>query len=137
MSWKDCRARGLVKDVRVDHARIASLRESSERRVRTTERIELDETTCSVLVTLWYDALRERLEALAMRSGYHVYNHACYESFLREILAERVMAKRFATLRTIRNGINYYGAHLSPADAERHIERARRLIEQVDGRFEE
>lgn len=131
MSWDDCRANGFVKEVRIDSPRIRSLRENAHQRMRTAQRIELDATTCSVLVTLRYDTLREFLEALALEYGYHIYNHVCYESLLREIIHEQTMAKRFATLRAIRNRINYYGARVEVSEAKRHIAKAQRLIEQT------
>ena len=118
MDWKECNNKRLVKKISVDVNLIGSLKLSSGKRLESANRLELDDTTATSIVSLSYEALRELLEALSIKNGFKIYNHECYCAFLKEIVSEENLALLFDKFRKIRNGINYYGKDLSPEDAK-------------------
>lgn len=118
MDWQECKDNEFVKDIKVDENLINSLIESSEKKLKTNTRIELDETTASTKVSIIYESLREVLEALAIKNGFKIYNHECFYSFLKEICKDQTSSMKFDKFRKIRNQINYYGKDINIGEAE-------------------
>jgi hypothetical protein len=121
MNWEECKLKRLVKDVKVDDELINSLLRQSNKRLITDKFSPLNEETASTKVSNNYDALREVLEAIAIKNGFKIYNHECFQGFLKEILNLEKESFDFDILRKIRNSINYYGKDLSVIEAEKLI----------------
>ena len=118
MDWKRCINERQVKPVKPDHDMAASLKETSENKALSSNELKLKEKTAAAKISLSYDSVRELLEAIALIKGYKIYNHICYVSFLKEILAQPELGEDFDTLRKIRNDINYYGEKVSVTEAQ-------------------
>ncbi len=112
MDWKECVNKRIVKDVKPDISLIESLIKSSRNKALSEEKLEMNEITAGSKLSLAYDALRELLEALALKKGFKVYNHECYCAFLKEILNESSKGDEFDEIRKIRNSVNYYGKEI-------------------------
>ena len=78
MDWRACNQKRLVKNISIDKSLIEDLIKSSADKEYTASLIPLDDRSSASAITLYYDALRELLEALAIRKGYKIYNHECY-----------------------------------------------------------
>lgn len=117
MDWEECKYKKLVKEVKVDNNLIESLIKSSDKKIKTNNRLELDETTASTKVSVVYEALKEILEALAIKMGFKIYNHECFCGFLEEIYNDKSSSISFDRFRKIRNQINYYGKDIPLDDA--------------------
>jgi len=100
-----------VKDVKKDFGKINSVKEIAESKIKAANALA-DEHYYGKL-TLFYDALRELLECVALVKGYKIYNHECYTAFLKEILNESSLGDEFDKFRILRNGINYYGRRIT------------------------
>ncbi len=111
MDWRECTKKQIVKDSKVDKNLINSLKEVSDKKIRSAKILPND--LYVVKISLLYDALREILEALALQKGYKIYNHECYASFIKEILKFSFEADEFDKLRKTRNAINYYGKDIN------------------------
>jgi len=127
MDWNECLRNRIVKDIKRDNELIISLLRTSENKIISCDKLELDNQTAESKISLAYDSLREILEALAIFRGFKIYNHECYTSFLNEVLNESQKAEEFDELRKIRNSINYYGKSISISEAEKIIERIKNL----------
>jgi len=127
MDWKECLNKRIIKDVSKDEFLIKSLLNSSQKKLESETRLELDDTTAESKVSLAYDSLRELLEALALLKGYKVYNHDCYTAFLKEVLNESAKGDEFDAIRKIRNSVNYYGKELSAEEGKIVIEKIKVL----------
>nr|MCK4930399.1 hypothetical protein [Nanoarchaeota archaeon] len=117
MDWKECNMKRLVKKIGADNNLVKSLIKSSQNRLESAKRLDIDKTTCSSVISLCYESLRELLEALATKKGFKIYNHECYAAFLKEILGQKELSVHFDKFRKIRNKVNYYGKELSVEDA--------------------
>ena len=117
MDWKECNDKRFVKKVSIDINLINSLDASSNKKCKSANMLELNETTAASVISLLYDSLRELLEALAIKKGFKIYNHECFCSFLSEIVHDHQNAVLFDKFRKVRNGINYYGKDLSADNA--------------------
>lgn len=132
MDWQDCVEKRFVKDISLDKNLIASLVLSSNNKRKSSQLLPLTNITASSKISLNYDALRELLEALAIKHHFKVYNHACYTAFLKQIVKEYELANSFDKLRKIRNGINYYGHSIEQKEAKQILLDINHIIEKIE-----
>jgi hypothetical protein len=128
IDWKECLRKRTVKDVKEDINLINSLLKSSENKLKSANELNINEVTAASKLLLSYDSIRELLEAIALKSGFKIYNHECYTAFLKEILNESDKGDEFDEIRKVRNAINYYGKEISVNEAEKIIKRIKGLI---------
>jgi uncharacterized protein (UPF0332 family) len=127
MDWRECWEKKIVRDVKIDEPLINSLIKTTEDKMKTEERIRIDEITSSSKISLIYDSLRELIEALSLKKGFKIYNHECYVSFFKEIIKKPEIGEEFDKIRKLRNSINYYGKKISVKDAKKSI----RIIKEI------
>lgn len=130
MDWRKCIDILTAKGVTPDRALIASLQETSRNRLATAALLPINETTSESVITLYYDSLRELLEAIANAHGYKIYNHECFTAFLREVLKKESEAAAFDRFRKLRNGINYYAKRVPPGDAAIIVQEIKELVQK-------
>ena len=118
MNWEECKNKGFVKVAYLDEELVKSLLGSSKDKFISAERLELDNVTSSSKIALYYDSLREILEALAIKKGFKIYNHECFTCFLSELCHEIDVSYDFDKFRKIRNRVNYYGKRIPLTEAE-------------------
>ena len=127
MNWNTCLRQKEAKPIKPDLEMAASLEKTSANKAYSSELLELKEETVASKISLDYDAVRELLEAIALRHGFKIYNHVCYTGFLKEILKQTDLAEEFDELRIIRNDINYYGKNVSIIEAKEVLKRLEKL----------
>lgn len=131
MDFKECIKKRIVKEIKEDKGLISSLIKASKNRLSSGEKLELNDTTSVSKISLFYDSLREILEALAIKNHYKIYNHECYTYFLKEILNESSKGDEFDELRKIRNSINYYAQDISVNETKDILLRIKRLRGEI------
>ena len=136
MDWQECNVKKMVKKVSTDEELINSLTKTSENKLTSSELLVLNETTANSKITLAYDALRELLEALALKNQYKEYNHECFTSFLTEILHESTLVDDFDEMRKLRNRLNYYGKQITAEECEKIIKEIKNIIQKVKQKLE-
>lgn len=135
MDFVSCAKRRLVKQISVDNNLIKSLMQSSDKKLKSQKKLELDDDTSGSKISLAYDAVRELLEALAISKGYKIYNHECYTAFLKQVMMESELGDKFDNFRKVRNSINYYGKEISSAEAKPLVDEMADYIEELKSRF--
>lgn len=135
MDWKECLDKRIAKKVNLDENLINSLIKTSENKLKSSDKLELDEITANSKFILTYDSLREILEALALKNGFKIYNHEGYTAFLKEILKESNNGDEFDEIRKIRNDVNYYGKGINIEEAEDIIKKTKNLRKKFLERF--
>ena len=128
MDWKECNEKKLVKKIGPDQPLIDSLKETSNNKAKSAAMLNLTETTSSSILSLYYDSLRELLEAIAIKNGFKIYNHECYSCFLKEVLKKVKISEEYDSIRKLRNSLNYYGKKLSLDEAKTTINDIKKLI---------
>lgn len=127
MDWKKCLKKRIAKEINKDDQLIKSLTKTSNNKIESEEKLELNLVTSCSKISLTYDSLRELLEALAISYGYKIYNHECYTYFLKEVLNKSSEGDEFDELRKLRNNINYYGKEITTTEAKDVIKRIKKL----------
>lgn len=135
VDWIECNKRRIVKQVYIDEAMIKSLLNTSTNKLKSEKILILNNTTASSKITLAYDALRELLEALALKNGFKIYNHECYTAFLKDVMNESSTGDEFDEIRKLRNSINYYGKEISVQDTRKTLKEIKSLIKKIKKRF--
>ena len=131
MDFNECLKKRIVKEVKEDTELITSLLKTSQNKLDSEQKLELNEVTSGSKISLLYDSLRELLEALAIKNGYKIYNHECFTYFLKEILNESSKGDEFDELRKIRNAVNYYAKDLNLAEGKSVLERMKLLRKNI------
>lgn len=129
MDWNECIKKIIVKDVHEDKNKVASIKKIANQKIISAN--YLPEEHCIARITLFYDALREILESIALEEGFKIYNHECYTAFLKEILNKSELGDKFDKIRKIRNGINYYGKNVELEESRIIIKDIKELIEKL------
>lgn len=131
MDWNTCLRQREVKKIKADVEMALSLEKTSANKAFSSHLLVLKEETVASKISLSYDSVRELLEAIALRGGFKIYNHACYTGFLKEILHKPELSEEFDQLRVIRNDINYYGKEVSIIEAKMVLQSLDNLREKI------
>ena len=109
MDFHECLESGTAKEVPINILRAKSLIKSSKQAIKTAEIIRLNEDSAKSVFRELYEGLREFIEAIGFSKGYKFLDHISITYFLKEILKEPLISRKFDRYRKLRNGINYYG----------------------------
>ncbi|MBI2137278.1 hypothetical protein HYU12_02035 [Candidatus Woesearchaeota archaeon] len=113
MDWEAYEDKGLVRKSAPDKELMKSLLKMSENKLEFLSRQTIDEKSASLILTLYYEALREVCEALASLKGFKIYSHEAITQFLKRNLSEDAASAIFDRYRKLRNGVNYYSRAVS------------------------
>jgi hypothetical protein len=130
MDWNECIKNNIIKNIKLDKNRIKAIKKIANEKIKSATILPEDHLISKI--TLFYDALRELLEAKALEEGFKIYNHECYNAFLKEILHKSNEANLFNEMRKIRNGINYYGQEIKKEESIYIIKTLKKLIKKFN-----
>src|SRR3989344_6276375 len=102
MNFQDFIDKGIVRKGSPDVSLAKSLITMSENHIETIKSIEVTDKTASTVMSDYYEALREIVEAICAVKGYKVYSHEAFTYFLKEN-GEGLIADKFDRFRKIRN----------------------------------
>lgn len=122
---------GKVKKVMPNLIRASSLFKSSTQAIETAKVIPLNTNTSKTILRELYEGLREYCEAIGYLHGYKFLDHESIGFFLRDILKEQSVYKKFDRYRKLRNGINYYGDDIEVETVKDAISEIPKLITEL------
>lgn len=135
MDWDEYEEKGLVRKASVDKEHIRSLLKMSQAKLDFAAKQAVDENSSSIILVLYYDALREVCEALAILNGFKVYSHEALVNFLKYKLSEGEASQIFNRYRRLRNGVNYYGKPVSTGEAVKACSEIPALLIRLKGKY--
>jgi hypothetical protein len=100
---------GKAKKVMPNKFRASGLFKSAIEAIETAKIIPLGTGTAKTILRELYEGLREYCEAIGYLHGYKFTDHESIGYFLRDVLKEQSLYRKFDRYRRLRNGINYYG----------------------------
>ena len=109
MNFENSLFEGKAKKVMPNSIRASSLLKSSIQAIDTAKAIQLNSDSLKSILRELYEGLREFCEAIGYLKGFKFLDHESIGYFLRDILKEQSLSKKFDRYRKLRNGINYYG----------------------------
>ncbi len=123
---------GKAKKVMSNKLRASSLLSSSIQAIKTAKQIPLNEHTSKTIIRELYEGLREYCEAIGYLKGYKFLDHESIGFFLRDILKEQILFKKFDRYRKLRNGINYYGNNVEIETVKESILTIPKIIKELE-----
>ncbi|MBU1136141.1 MAG: hypothetical protein KJ559_01385 [Nanoarchaeota archaeon] len=123
---------GKAKKVMPNKIRALSLFKSSIQAIETAKEIPLTTNTSKTIFRELYEGLREYCEAIGYLRGYKFLDHESIGFFLRDILKEQPLFKKFDRYRKLRNGINYYGNDIEVETIKEVISEIPKLVKELE-----
>ena len=123
---------GKAKKVMPNKIRASSLFKSSIQAIETAKEIPLTINTSKSILRELYEGLREYCEAIGYLNGYKFLDHESIGFFLRDILKEQSLFKKFDRYRKLRNGINYYGNDIEVETVKEAISEIPKLVRELE-----
>ena len=121
-----------VKKIPINSIRTKSLIKSAKEAIETAKEIPLEESKLKSILRELYEGLREYCEAIGYLKGYKFLNHEIITNFIREILKEEAIAKKFDRYRKLRNGINYYGESIAKETVQEALEEIPQIMQSLE-----
>ena len=101
--------RGIVKTRKKNVARVKSILEEADKRLRFYNAIPISEESANYIIENMYDVIRELIEAKLNLEGYTSYSHEATVSYLKNLVFSSSEVEFVNELRDIRNQTKYYG----------------------------
>ena len=122
---------GKAKKVMPNKIRASSLFKSSIQAIETAKEIPLTTNASKTILRELYEGLREYCEAIGYLNGYKFLDHESIGFFLRDILKEQSLFKKFDRYRKLRNGINYYGNDIEVETVKEAVSEIPSLVKKL------
>lgn len=132
MNFDFCMNNRKAKKVMPNSIRASGLFKSSVQAIETAKVIPLDTNTSKTILRELYEGLREYCEAIGYLYGYKFMDHESITYFLKDILKEHAVSKRFDRYRRLRNRINYYGDNIEIETVKEAIAEIPKLIKELE-----
>jgi len=131
MNFENSLIEGKAKKVTPNKIRASSLFKSSAQAIETAKLIRLTASTLKSIIRELYEGLREYCEAIGYLKGYKFQDHESITYFLRDILNEQSLSKKFDRYRRLRNGINYYGEDVDIETVKEAIKEIPNIVKEL------
>ena len=125
---------GTARKSKPDIQLAKALVSMSNNQIASIEKLEITDITASTIMSNFYEALREIVEAITAKEGYKIYSHEAYTYYLKE-RGEELIAEKFDRFRKIRNGIHYYGKPIEKESVKTNREEILRIIKHLKAKF--
>ncbi|MEK6951641.1 MAG: hypothetical protein AABX29_01365 [Nanoarchaeota archaeon] len=132
MNFENSLAEGKVKRVIPNKIRASSLFKSSPQAIETAKFIPLKPNTLKSILRELYEGLREYCEAIGYLKGYKFLDHESITYFLKDVLKDELISRKFDRYRKLRNGINYYGEDIDIETIKEAIVEIPKLIKELE-----
>ncbi|MDD5133656.1 MAG: hypothetical protein PHD81_00735 [Candidatus Nanoarchaeia archaeon] len=132
MNFENSLIEGKAKKVIINKQRALSFFKSSMQAIETAKLIQLDKNSSKSILRELYEGLREYCEAIGYSKGYKFLDHESITYFLRDILNEQDIYKKFDRYRKLRNGINYYGEEIDIETVKEAIIEIPNLVKELE-----
>ena len=132
MNFGNSLIEGKVKKIVPNKLRASSLFKSSIQAIETAKVIQLNPNTLKSILRELYEGLREYCEGIGYLKGYKFLDHESITYFLKDILKEENISKKFDRFRKLRNGINYYGEDIDIETIKGAIIEIPKLIKELE-----
>ena len=134
MRFADFMKEGKVRKGMPDLSTAKALVKTSTNHLSFLENRHIDAISAASILVMYYEALREIVEAICLTEGFKVYSHEAFTSFLQE-KNEREIALLFDKYRKLRNAVNYYGESIDIAETEQARTDITKLIAALKQKF--
>ena len=130
-SWGDCLSSNSSVKITPDKEKAISLMEIAEDRIKFSVK-EINDKTGNYVFEDYYSSISEVIHALVLLDGFKVSNHVCLGYYLRDVLKRDDLFRLFDDCRFKRNSLVYYGKRMDFETSKGAIEKAKRLLKELN-----
>ncbi len=131
LTWNEYLKKGLVRKTSLNKELIKSIVYAADNGINVISKIEINKETSSIIFSNCYDSLRKICEAIALLNNYKIYSHEALGLFLKEVLKEDIIFKKFDRFRLLRNNAQYYGKIIPFEESKQCIVEIKDLIQTL------
>ena len=129
--WEDCMENFSSISISPDKAKAKSLIDTALGRNQFLAGNEIIKSNANYIFEGYYSSALELLHAILLLHGYKVGNHICLGYYLRDILKNDKLYRRFDDCRFKRNSLIHYGKKMDFEIAKDAIEKCNHLMQEL------
>ena len=128
MDWKYCEDK-FIRKIERDPAKIRSIVETAEMRLKYVRTININSDTVSFVVEGYYEVIKDLLVALLLSHGLRSKNHQCLISYFYNMNSDyEAEAHLISQMSYLRNRLDYYGEFIELEFYEKNKSEFERII---------
>lgn len=136
-NWNDCiKNKSCIKTSFNDINKIESLIGIAKSRNNFLFGLEITENNSNFIFEGLYSSLIELLHAIILKSNYKVNNHICLGFYIRDVLNDNSLFRKFDDCRYKRNSLIYYGNKMFFEVAIESIDLIKDLLKELENKVE-
>lgn len=135
MNFKEHLANGFVEKVKTDKKTAHAVYKLASKKLLVQSFVPMDKDHIEVRFTLFFDSLTQFLDSLALEKGYRILTVDAYYAFMKDILKETVLSKRFDKLVDAYKLMKYEGKLLTKNEFEDHVANLMELLSFIGEKY--
>lgn len=135
MNFKEYLAKGFIENVKVNKKIAHAVYKLASKKLLVQSFVPIDKDHIEVRFTLFFDSLTQFLDSLALENGYRILTVDAYSVFMKEILKENILSKRFVKLVEAYKLMKYEGNLLTKEEFEDHVANLMELLSFIGEKY--
>ncbi|MGV8131654.1 MAG: hypothetical protein ACP5N7_06160 [Candidatus Pacearchaeota archaeon] len=135
MNFKECKEKGFIENVKGDKKIAHAVYKLASKKLLVQSFIPMDKDHVEVRFTLFFDSLTQFLDSLALEKGYRILTVDAYFVFMKDVLKENILSKRFAKLVEAYKLMKYEGKLLTKEEFEDHVANLMELLSFIGEKY--
>ena len=135
MDFKEHLAKGFVEKVKTDKKTAHAVYKLASKKLLVQSFVPMDKDHIEVRFTLFFDSLTQFLDSLALEKGYRILTVDAYYAFMKDVLKETVLSKRFDKLVDAYKLMKYEGKLLTKNEFEDHVANLMELLSFIGEKY--
>lgn len=135
MEFKDCIKKGFVEKVKSNKKAAYSIYKLASKKLFVQSTISIDKDHLEVKFSLFFHSLTQFLDSLALQKGYKILTLDAYVSFMKEILGETILSKRFAILVEEYKEMKHEGKTMNQEEFENYLSNLMELLSYIGEKY--
>ena len=130
-TWEECIEVNSSMKRSVDKEKAKSLIDTAKGRNDYLKESKVKENNANYVFEGYYSSALELLHALVLLDGYKVNKHVCLGYYVRDVLKNENLFKKFDDCRYKRNSLVYYGRKMDFETAKDTVDKCLALIKEI------
>lgn len=135
MEFKDCLKKGFVEKVKPDKKAANAIYKLASKKLFVQSTIPIDKDHLDVKFSLFFHSLTQFLDSIALQEGYKILTLDAYVAFMRGVLKETILSKRFAILVERYKSMKHEGKHLNQEEFENYLSNLMELLSYIGEKY--
>jgi hypothetical protein len=135
MNFKDYLAKGFVERIKDDKKKAHEVYKLASKKLFVQSSIPIDKDHLEVKFSLFFHSLTQFLDSLALQRGYRILITDAYVAFMKDILKETILSKRFAQVVETYKLMKHEGKNLNKEEFESQLASLMELLSFIGEKY--